>query len=160
MINTMYNDLARKIFKLDKFILPIHGIPNPDFENPMNLFKRQLKLEELSFELAHKKYRRSLDDLVKIGRADQLAASHRYMINWIKTIEKAIMQQQRIILKRTKVDPQKDKISLLLLQMPSDKAAALCIIHLMKHLFTQFLDEHKFNADELALLTNDDKELK
>jgi hypothetical protein len=36
----------------------------------MNLFKRQLKLEELSFELAHKKYQKSLNDLIKIGRAD------------------------------------------------------------------------------------------
>ena len=110
--------------------------------------------------MAHKKYRQSLDELVKIGRADQLAASHRYMLSWIKTMEEAITEQQRIILKRAKVDPQRDKISLFLLQMPSDKAAGLCIIHLMKHLFTQFLDEYKFNSDELALLINDDKELK
>ena len=40
VINAMYNDLARKLFKLDKFILPVHGILRPDQENPMNLFKR------------------------------------------------------------------------------------------------------------------------
>ena len=40
VINAMYNDLARQIFKQDMFILPVHGIPNPDQENPMNLFKR------------------------------------------------------------------------------------------------------------------------
>ena len=49
--------MAAKLFKLDKFILPVHGIGHPDKENPMNLFKRQLKLEELSFELAHRKYK-------------------------------------------------------------------------------------------------------
>lgn len=135
VINAMYNDLARQLFKLDQFLLPVHGILRPDSENPMNLFKRQLKLEELSFELAHKKYRRSLDDLMRIGRADQLATSHRYMINWIKTIESAITEQQRIIVKRGSVDPKKDRLSFLLIQMPSDKMAALCIMHLMKHLF-------------------------
>lgn len=109
--------------------------------------------------MAHKKYRRSLDDLVRIGRADQLAASHRYMINWIKTMEGAITEQQRIILKRGNIDPKRDKLSLLLIQMPSDKAAALCIMHLMKHLFTQFLEEHRYNPEELALVTKDEKEL-
>jgi hypothetical protein len=56
-INNLYDEIAYKLFKLDKFKLPIHGIPNPDLENPMNLFKRQLKIEELSFELAHIKYK-------------------------------------------------------------------------------------------------------
>lgn len=59
----------------------------------MNLFKRQLKLEELSFELAHRKYKQSLNDLIKIGRADQLATSHRYIIRWMKSIESAVAEQ-------------------------------------------------------------------
>ena len=37
-------------------MIPVHGIPSSKYENPTNLFKRQLKIEELSFELAHKKY--------------------------------------------------------------------------------------------------------
>jgi len=41
---------------VDKFMIPVHGIPEPKSENPTNLFKRQLKMEELSFELAHQKY--------------------------------------------------------------------------------------------------------
>jgi hypothetical protein len=41
---------------VDKFIIPVHGINQPQFENPLNLFKRQIKIEELSFELAHNKY--------------------------------------------------------------------------------------------------------
>ena len=56
LINTMYDDISQKVLAIDRFILPAHGIPEPDHENPMNLFKRQLKVEELSFELAHKRY--------------------------------------------------------------------------------------------------------
>ena len=70
LINEMYDQIAQKAFSLDRFIIPIHGINSPEKENPMNLFKRQLKIEELSFELAHEKYTKSLQDLLKIGRAD------------------------------------------------------------------------------------------
>lgn len=53
LINELYDEIAMKVFSLDDFIIPAHGIQRPDSENPTNLFKRQLKLEELSFELAH-----------------------------------------------------------------------------------------------------------
>lgn len=76
----------------------------------MNLFKRQLKIEELSFELAHKKYQKSLNDLIKIGRADQLATSHRYIINWMRTLETVITEQQKIFVKRGNIDPSKSKL--------------------------------------------------
>ena len=66
----MYDEIATNLFALDKFLIPINGIPKPESENPLNLFKRQLKIEELSFELAHKKYQKTLSELVKIGRAD------------------------------------------------------------------------------------------
>ena len=56
MINNLYDNVAKKVFNMDAFLIPYHGVTHPDKENPMNLFKRQLKIEELSFELAHKKY--------------------------------------------------------------------------------------------------------
>jgi hypothetical protein len=46
------NEVCKTAFGLDKYRIPIHGIPNPHKENPMNLFQRQLKIEELSFELS------------------------------------------------------------------------------------------------------------
>lgn len=93
LINSLYDEIAQKIFSLDPFIIPTHGILHPSKENPSNLFKRQLKLEELSFELAHAKYQKSLNDLIKIGRADQLAASHRYILSWIKAFDAVIVEQ-------------------------------------------------------------------
>jgi len=81
------------------------------------------------------------------------------MINWIKTIEAAVTEQQRIIVKRGSLDPKKDKLSFLLIQMPSDKMAALCIMHLMKHLLKQFLDDLKFKPEEVALATQDEKDI-
>lgn len=138
MINEMYDEIAQKVLTVDQFIMPAHGIPDPDHENPMNLFKRQLKVEELSFELAHKRYQKSLGQLISIGRADTLATSHRYIIGWTRTLERAITEQQRIFVKRGNLDPSRSKLGYHLVQMPSDKIAALCVIHLMKHLFAKF----------------------
>jgi len=143
---------------LDKFIIPIHGIAKPDYENPMNLFKRQLKIEELSFELAHKKYQKSLNDLLKIGRADQLATSHRYIISWMRTLELAITEQQKIFVKRGNIDPSRNKLGYYLIQMPSDKISALCVMHLMKHLFLQFVKDTRNLDDEYSLIKPDEKE--
>lgn len=58
MIDSMYDQLASAIIspEVEKYLIPMHGIPQPERENPVNLFKRQLKIEELSFELAHSRY--------------------------------------------------------------------------------------------------------
>jgi len=101
----LYNQVCQTAFGLDKYRIPIHGIPHPNKENPMNLFQRQLKIEELSFELSQTKYRQSLDQLIKIGRADQLSVSHRYIISWMKLLEDAIAEQQKIFIQRGNLDP-------------------------------------------------------
>jgi hypothetical protein len=138
--------------------MPAHGIVNPELENPMNLFRRQLKLEELSFELAHKKYQKSLNDLIKIGRADQLATSHRYILSWIKSMEHSITEQQKIFIKRGNLDPQKSRLGYYLVQMPSDKISALCVMHLMKHLFSQFVKDVKHFDEDFSLMKTEKKE--
>jgi len=76
----------------------------------MNLFQRQLKIEELSFELSHQKYKSTLESLIKIGKADQLAVSHRYILSWMRNLEAQISEQQKIYLKRGSMDPQKSKV--------------------------------------------------
>ena len=93
--------------------------------------------------------------MISIGRADQLAVSHRYIIGWTKTLEAAITEQQKIFVKRGSLDPSRSKLGYHLVQMPSDKMAAMCVIHLMKHLFAQFSSEIK-NYDVEYLLEKQD----
>ena len=139
IINDIYNEIAETAFSLDKYRIPYHGIKYPEYENPINLFQRQLKIEELSFELSHAKYKNTLESLIKIGRADQLAASHRIVLHWLKAIQNAIQEQQRIFLRKSNLEIKKGKPSFFLLQMPSDKIASICVMHLMKTLFRQFI---------------------
>lgn len=70
IINALYEEVANYAYSMDKYRVPIHGVSQPDLENPLNLFRRQLQIEQLSFELAHEKYKTQLTELVRIGRAD------------------------------------------------------------------------------------------
>lgn len=113
----------------------------------MNLFQRQLKIEELSFELSQEKYKSQLDSLIKIGKASELAVSHRYILSWMRLLETSIAEQQKIFIKRASLDPNKSKIGYYLVQMPSDKIASLCVLHLMNHLFRQFIQDISYLDD-------------
>ena len=92
LINALYEDIANYSFSIDPYRVPVHGISQPDQENPVNLFQRQLKIEQLSFELSHIKYKKSLDDLIKVGKADQLGSSRRYILRWMKTLSTSIAE--------------------------------------------------------------------
>ena len=54
-------------------------------------------------------------------------------------MEQAVANQQKIFVKRANIDPAKNKLGFYLIQMPSDKISALCVMHLMKHLFSSFV---------------------
>ena len=84
----------------DKFRVPVHGVPYPSLENPANLFQRQLKIEEHSFEFALTKYKTQLKSLVEIGRAHELGSSSRFMLKWIRDLDRAISEQQNLMVKR------------------------------------------------------------
>jgi len=146
IINSLYEEIAQAAFKLDKFRVPLHGIDQPSLENPVNLFQRQMKIEQLSFELAHEKYKNSLNDLIKIGRADQLATSHRYILQWVRSLETAISEQQKIFVKRGSMDS--SKVGYYLLSMPSEQIASICVLHIMRHLFSEFVSDIKSEADK------------
>jgi hypothetical protein len=92
LINQLYDDIFKKALEMDGFRVPVYGIPQPSLENPVNLFQRQIKIEQLSFELAHNKYKTQLQGLMKAGKADELAQSHRYILQWVKALESAIAE--------------------------------------------------------------------
>ena len=38
IINELYQEISESALNLDKYKLPLHGIPFPEKENPINLF--------------------------------------------------------------------------------------------------------------------------
>ncbi len=79
---------------------------------------------------------------MKSGIADQVATSHRYILQWMRLLETAIVEQQKIATKRGSMDP--TKIGYYIMSMPSDQIATLCVLHLVRHLFKEFVEDlHK-----------------
>jgi hypothetical protein len=67
----------------------------------------------------------------------------------MKLLEQSISEQQQIFIQRGNLDPQKSKIGYYLIQMPSEKIASICVLHLMKHLFRQFIhDIRNYEEDD------------
>jgi len=86
--------------------------------------------------MAHSKYKNSLHQLIKIGKGDQLAASHRYILQWVRSLEVAISEQQKIFMQRANLDT--NKLGYYLISLPSEKIATMCVMHLMKVLLNKF----------------------
>jgi len=92
LINELYNTVLTSAYTYENHRVPFHGITHPKLENPVNLFQRQLQIEQYSFETSHARYKKQVVDLMKLGRADQLSASHRNILRWTKTLESAISE--------------------------------------------------------------------
>jgi hypothetical protein len=52
----------------------------------------------------------------------------------------------------------RNELGFYLIQLPSDKIAALCVMHLMKRLFSEFALESKSHDSEHGLVSADGKE--
>ena len=74
-------------------------------------------------------------------------------------MEAAVTEQQKIFIKRGNLDPKKQKLGQYLIQMPSDKIAAICVMHLMKHLFKIFSQEHKLYSEEFGSFKDETQEM-
>lgn len=60
----------------------------------------------------------------------------------MRLLETAIVEQQKIATKRGSMDP--TKIGYYIMSMPSDQIATLCVLHLVRHLFKEFVEDlHK-----------------
>lgn len=119
----------------------------------MNLFQRQIKVEQLSFELAHNKYKTQLQGLMKVGKADELAQSHRYILQWVKALESAIAEQQQIYVQQGSLD--KNKIGFYIMSLPSEQIASICVIYMMRYLMQEFVNNTSKEADTIAQLRNE-----
>ena len=89
-----------------------------------------------------------MHSLIKLGKADELASAHRNILNWTKVLELAIAEQQRIFMKQGSLDT--NKVGFYVMAIPSDELASLCVIHMMRHLLSEFLQNTNKDAEQFA----------
>ena len=69
----------------------------------------------------------------------------------MRSLEGAINEQQKIFVKRGNIDVNRNKVGFNLIQLPSEKVAALCVMHLMKHLLSQFVKDTRLYEEEYSM---------
>lgn len=89
-----------------------------------------------------------MDNLIKVGKAEELAHSHRYILQWIETMTAVITEQQKIAAKRGAFD--KNSIGYYLMAMPSEQISSLCVLHVMRHLFSEFVNDIHKEAEKTS----------
>lgn len=70
----------------------------------------------------------------------------------MRTLETAISEQQKIFVKRGNIDPSRNNMGYYLIQMPSEKISAICVMHLMKQLFQQFVQDVRNFEEDFSLI--------
>ena len=82
-----------------------------------------------------------------------MAQSHRYILQWVKTLESAISEQQQIYVQQGNLD--QNKIGFYIMSMPSEHIASICVIYMMRYLMQEFVNNTSSEADRIAQLRNE-----
>jgi hypothetical protein len=64
----------------------------------------------------------------------------------MKTLESSISEQQKIFMKRGSLD--NTKYGYYIMAMPSEQIATICVLHLMRHLFKEFVSDIHQHAEQ------------
>jgi len=130
MISDCFNRIAKASFD-GLFRLPKTGIAYPDFENPRNLFERQLLLEDESNEIAVEKFLNVYDDLQSLGLSYNLSFAKNAIVEWFPNLTKAVNdEKEQCLLGNLKGD--RKYYAPYLVKLSSEKIALIALTELMK----------------------------
>ena len=71
-LENMYSKILESALGQDDYRIPVVGITSSKLENPVNVFHRQLLIEEHSFNLAHKNYTEFLESILETNQENML----------------------------------------------------------------------------------------
>src|SRR5690606_33386659 len=97
--NNLYNHLQELSF-VNNLKTPVNGILYPTKENSHNLFRRQLIIEQGTFDDATEEYLQILGDLNKLDKVTELAVNQRLLIRWNKVLTTVMLESQNLIINK------------------------------------------------------------
>ncbi len=131
LISLIYDEISQTAFGLWLFKLPLKGIPHPESENPLNLFERQLLLEDESNEIAIEKFLTVYEDLQNFGLSYNLKFARKYIIDWFPNLTRAIKEEQDLCIAGDQKGDRK-YYGPYLTKLSSEKLSLLALTELMK----------------------------
>ena len=145
LISQFYDSICKIAFD-GLFRLPKNGIKNPEYENPQNLFERQLLLEDESNDIAIDKFLHIYEDLDNMGLSFNLLFAKNYIVNWFPNLCKAIKEEQEQCLLGD-LKGERKFYGTYITRISAEKAAILSLTELMKHIL-KLVQKKKDDLDE------------
>ena len=143
-ISLLYDKICNTAFGLHLFKLPVRGAPYAEYENPRNLFERQLLLEDESNDMAIEKFMSMYEDLQNFGLSYNLQFARKYIIEWFPNLTKAIKEEQELCITGDLKGDRKF-YGPYLIKMSSEKLSLLALTELMKNILK--LTQHRKDSE-------------
>jgi hypothetical protein len=131
IFNDMYNELADQGIT-NKLKTPFYGILHPHKENRHNLFRRQLMIEEGTFESANKDFVEIFNSLQNIDKAHELFFNKKMLTDWYGTLNYSIAEYQKLIVDSLEFNKKSNEFMKFFIALPSDEVSMICLLHILK----------------------------
>lgn len=151
VFNDLYNEVSNaSIF--NKLKTPFNGIPYPQNESQSNLFRRQILIEENSFEQASTNFSRNFAQLQKLEKAHELFFNRKLLLNWQQNLVFSITEAQKSIIQKPSKLYKNNSYLKYVISLKPDEIAMICIHHLMKIIINNLTLTDKEEDQDLKLL--------
>lgn len=129
IFNSIYNNILNS---LDDSRIPKNGIQYPENENPSNLFRRQLLVEEFSFIKSTDKFNSLLKNLQENDKSHELSINKDILNRWNKVLTITITQIQKdIIINKSYLSNSREYMKYFL-SLQADEISTICILYIIK----------------------------
>jgi hypothetical protein len=100
----MYDDILQFVMSQNTYYIPPNGIPTPEKENALNLFIRELKLEEYAKCLSNRNIEEVKQVLIDIQLPETNKVFNSQAIAWVNILEGKLKLFMERVLKSNKKD--------------------------------------------------------
>lgn len=160
VFNDMYNELS-EMGIVNELKTPFYGIQYPSKENKHNLFRRQLLIEEGTFDRANNDFIKIFNSLQNIDKAHQLFFNKKMLTTWYGTLTYAIAEYQKLIIDNQEFNKKSNEFMKFFIALPSDEISMICLLHILKLIInnmTLLPDSQKTEEKYLKVLNQIDIE--
>ncbi len=154
IFNDLYNEVSEKGIT-NKLKTPFYGIPFPEKENRINMFRRQLLLEEATFERANEDFLEMFSSLQNLDKAHEMFFNKNVVSNWASKLSVAISDYQSLTLDKLEFNVKGNEYMKYFLALPSKEITVICLLHIMKLIINNMAlkpDEEKAGSTYLKVL--------
>lgn len=131
IFNSIYNELMDACIT-NKLKTPSEGIKYGENENQSNLFRRQLFIEENSFNTANIEFVKIYSSLSKSDKAHNLLFNRKIVIFWHNNLNITIAEGQKSIIQSKQFLKSNNDYLKYIIALKSEEISVICLLYLIK----------------------------